>query len=120
MAMTAGPEKTDSPYHESWILNQIDLIQTALIGPAQQWYSHLPLEKKWRAFWREFQKIIDNQQSQTKALLLLESITRAFGKQIKTTALRIEQMTLKTYANNTPDMRDAQMNEALAKHSTHN
>ena len=115
MVMTAGPEKTDLPYHEAWILKRIAMIQMALIGPAQQRYSHLPLEKKWRVFWREFQKIIDNQQSQTQALLLLESITRAFGEQIKTTALRIEQMTLKAYANNAPDMRDAQMNDALVK-----
>ena len=38
MAMTAGPEQTDSPFHEVWILKRIAIIQTALIGPAQQWY----------------------------------------------------------------------------------
>ena len=52
MAMTAGPEKTDSPYHEDWILKRIAMMQMALIGPAQQWYSHLPLKNKWQAFWR--------------------------------------------------------------------
>ena len=56
-----------------------------------------------------------NQQSQTQAKLLLESITRASGEQIKTLALRIEQMTQKTYVNNAPDMRNAQMNDALVK-----
>ena len=92
------------------------MIQTALIGPAQQWYSHLPLDikKNWQAFRREFQKTCDNQQSQTQAKLLLESITRASGEQ-KKLALRIEQMTLKAYVNNAPDMRNAQMNEALVK-----
>ena len=35
--MTASPEQTDSPNHETWILKQIAMIQTALIGPAQQW-----------------------------------------------------------------------------------
>ena len=44
MAMTAGPEQTDSAFHEAWILKRIAMIQTALIGPAQQWYSHLPLD----------------------------------------------------------------------------
>ena len=44
MVMTAGPEPTDSRFHEAWILKWIAMIQTALIGPAQQWYSHLPLE----------------------------------------------------------------------------
>ena len=85
MVMTAGPEQTDSPYHEAWILKQIAMIQTALIGPAQQWYSHLPPEirKNWQAFCREFQKTIDNQQSQKQAKLLLESITRASREQIK-------------------------------------
>ena len=39
-----------------------------------------------------FSKTFDNQQSQTQAKLLLESITRASGEQMKT-ALRIEQMT---------------------------
>ena len=35
MVMTAGPEQTDSPIHEAWILKRIAMIQTALIGPAQ-------------------------------------------------------------------------------------
>ena len=75
----------------------------------------LTIRKKLTAFWREFQKKFDNQQSQTQAILLLESITRASGEQIKTPALRIEQLTRKAYANNAPDMRDAQMNDALVK-----
>ena len=115
--MTAGPEQTDSPYHEAWILKPIAMIQTALIGPAQQWYSHLPLDvkKNWQPYCREFQKKFDNQQSQTQAKLLLESIKRVPGEQIKTLALRIEQMTRKAYVNNAPDMRNAQMNDALVK-----
>ena len=117
MVMTAGPEQTDSPYHEAWILKRIAMIQTALIGPAQQWYSHPPLEikKNWQSFCRKFQKTFDNQQSQTQAKLLLESITRASGEKIKTLALRIEQMARKGYVNNVPDMRNAQMNDALVK-----
>ena len=93
------------------------MVQTALIGPAQQWYSHIPLEikKNWQAFCREFQKTFDNQQSQTQAKLLLESITRASGEQIKTLALRIEQMTRKAYVNNDPDMQNEQMNDSLVK-----
>ena len=52
MVKTAGPEQTDSPYHEACILKRIAMIQTALIGPAQQWYLHLALETKnnWQAF----------------------------------------------------------------------
>ena len=46
MVMTAGPEQTDSPFLETWILKRIAKIQTAIIGPAQQWYSHLPLDIK--------------------------------------------------------------------------
>ena len=46
---------------------------------------------------------------------MLESITRASGEQIKTLALRIEQMTRIAYVNNAPDMRNAQMNDALVK-----
>ena len=93
--MTAGPEQTDSPFHEAWMLKRIAMIQTALIGPVQQWYSHLQLDIKndWQAFCREIQKTHDKQQSQTQAKLLLESITRASGEQIKILALRIEQMT---------------------------
>ena len=48
MVMTAGPVQTDSPYHEAWILKRNVMVQMALIGPAQQWYSHLPLEIKKR------------------------------------------------------------------------
>ena len=48
-----------------------------------------------------------------QAKLLLESITSASGEQYKTLALRIEQMTRKAYVNNSPDMRNAQMNDAL-------
>ena len=44
MLMTAGPEQTDSPYHEAWILKRIAMLQSALIGPEQQCYSHLQLE----------------------------------------------------------------------------
>ena len=36
MVMTAGLEQIDSPFHEIWILKRIVMIQTALIGPAQQ------------------------------------------------------------------------------------
>ena len=86
MLMTAGPEQTDSPFHEAWILKRISMIQMDLVEPAQQWYSHLPLDikKDWQAFCRKFQKTSDNQQSQTQAKILLESITRASGDQIKT------------------------------------
>ena len=84
MVMTEGPEQNDSPYHETWFLKRIGMIQTALIGPAQEWYSHIPLEikKNLQPFCREFQKTLDNRQSQTQAKLLLESITRASGEQI--------------------------------------
>ena len=117
MVITAGPEQTDSPFHAAWILKRIAMIQMDLIGPAQQWYSHLRLDikKNWQAFCRKFQKAFDNQQSQTQAKLLLESITRFSGEQIKTLALRIEQMARKAYVNNAPDMRNAQMNDALVK-----
>ena len=85
MLMTAGPEQTGSPFLEGWILKRIAMIQTSLIGPSQQWYSHLPLDikKNWQTICREFQKTFDNQQSQTRAKLLLENITRASGEQIK-------------------------------------
>ena len=116
MVITAGPEQIDSPYHESWILERIAMIQTALITPAQPRYSHLPLEKKELAIALiEFQKTFDNQQWQRQVKLLLESITRACGVQIKTLALRIEQLTRKAYVNNAPDMRNSQMNDALVK-----
>ena len=113
----AGPEQTDSPYHETWILKRIAMIQTALMGPAQQCFSHLPVDikKNWQAVCREFQKTFDNQQSQTQAKLLLERITRASGEQIKTLALRTEQMTRKAYVNNAPDMQKTQINDALVK-----
>ena len=52
MVTTSGLEQTDSPIHEAWIFKRIAMIQTALIGPAQQWYLHLPLDikKNWQAF----------------------------------------------------------------------
>ena len=101
VVMTTRPNKqTDSPYHETWILKRIAMVHTALIEPAQQWYSHLPLDiKKWQAFCREFPKVFDNQQSQTQAKLLLTSITRASGEQIETLALRIAQMTQNSYVS---------------------
>ena len=115
--MTAGTDQTDSPFHEAWILKRIAMLQTARIGPALQWYSHLPLDikKNWQAFFGEFQKTFDNQQSQTQPKLLLENITRASGEQFITLALRIEQITRKAYVNNAPDMRSAQINDALVK-----
>ena len=113
--MTA--EQTYSPFHGAWILKRIAMMLTALIGPAQQWYSHLPLDIKniWQGFCREFQKRFDNQQPQTQGILLLEIITGASAEQLKTLALRIEQMTRKEYVNNAPDMRNAQMNVSLVK-----
>ena len=63
MVMTAVPEQTDSLFHEACNLKRNAMIQVAIIGPAQQWYSHLPLDikKNWQAFCREFQKTFDNQ-----------------------------------------------------------
>ena len=63
-------------------------------------------KKELQAFCREFQKTFENQQSQTQAILILESITRASSEQKKTLALRIEQMTRKAYINNASDMRN--------------
>ena len=64
MVMTAGTEQIESPYNRAWNLKRIALIQTALISPAQQWYSYLPLEikKNWQAFCQAFQRhlITDN------------------------------------------------------------
>ena len=74
-----------------------------------------PSTQYWQAFCREFQKTFDNQQSQTQAKLLLESITRLSGEQIKTLALQIEQLTRKSYNNNAQDMRNAKMNDAFVK-----
>ena len=52
MVITSEPQQTYSPFHETWILTRIAMIQTALIGPAQQWCSSLPLDikKNWQAF----------------------------------------------------------------------
>ena len=44
MVMTTKPVQIDSPYHDAWILKQIAMIQTALIGPSQQWYSNIPVQ----------------------------------------------------------------------------
>ena len=70
------------------------MIHAALIGPAQQYYSHLSLKirKNWPAF-PKFSKDHDNQRSQTQAKILLESIIRATGERIKKLALRTEQLT---------------------------
>ena len=43
MIMTARREQVHSPYNEDCILKRTAMIQTVLIGPATQWYSHLPL-----------------------------------------------------------------------------
>ena len=117
MVITVGPEQKDSPYHEAWILKRIAMIQTALIGRAQQWDSHLLLEmkKNGQAFCREFQKTFNNQQLQTQAKLLLESITRASCEKIKTLALGIEQMTWKAYANSAQDICNAQLSDLFVK-----
>ena len=72
IVMTAGPEQTDSSYQEACLLKKIAMIEMALMGPAQQWYSHLPLELKKRSgksFAANFKKSY-NQQSQTQAKLL--------------------------------------------------
>ena len=108
MATTTGPEHTDSPYDEAWITP---------IGIHNYWYSHPPIDikKNWQAFCRVFQETFDNQQSQPQEKLFLESITSASGDEIKTLALRTEQMTPKAYVDNAPDRRNAQMKDALVK-----
>ena len=75
--------------------------------------SSIRYQKELASICREFQKTFDNQHAQTQAKLLLESITLASAEQIETLALKIEQMTRKEYVNNAPDMRNAQMNDAL-------
>ena len=71
------------------------------------------IKKNWQALCHEFQKTFDNQQLQTQAKLLLESITRSSGEKIITLALRFGQMTRKTYVNKTSGICNAQMNDAL-------
>ena len=86
MVMTAGPEQTDSTYHHAWSFKRIAMIKTALIGPAQQWYLHLPLKSK----------------------NIVSANTRNNRKHKK-------QMAQKAYVNNAPDMRNVQMNDACVK-----
>ena len=78
---------TDPTYTTEDFLNAItaNMVMTAgndTNGPHRAGTSNLPLEikKNWQAFCREFQKTFDNQQSQTPAKLLLESIPRASGE----------------------------------------
>ena len=119
MVMIEGADQIhpSAPSNETWILNRNAMIQMALIGPAQQWYSHLTLEikKNWQAFCREIQKTFDKQQSQTQAKINLESIPRASREQIKKLALRIDQVVRKAYVNNAPDKKKAQMKDALVR-----
>ena len=94
------------------------MMHTALLGPAQQWYPHLPLEikKEVQEFCREFQKTIDIQQTQTQAKLLLDSITRALGEQNNQNICSPHSTSgKKICANNAPDMKNAQINDALVK-----
>ena len=46
MVVIAETEQVDSPYYEALVPKRISMIQMALIGPAQQCCSHLPLEIK--------------------------------------------------------------------------
>ena len=69
------------------------------------------MKKELSSVLAEFHQTFDTQQLQTQAL---ESLTRASGEQIKTLEVRIEQMTGNAFVSNAPDMRNAQMNDALA------
>ena len=69
------------------------------------------MKKELSSVLAEFRQTFDTQQLQTQAQ---ESLTRASGEQIKTLEVRIEQMTGNAFVNNAPDMRNAQMNDALA------
>ena len=84
MVMTAGPEQVNSPRHETCILKQNAMIQTALTGPAQQWYSHLNIEFKrtGKLFRENFRRhlIINNRTHKLK--ILSKSFTRSSGEQI--------------------------------------
>ena len=74
---------------------KVTMTPTTLFDPVQQWYSHLALasgKKTSSPFLQRLPKNFDHQQPQTKAELLLESITPDCGKPKQNLGLRIEQM----------------------------
>ena len=102
LILNIGPEPVSTPLHQNWIHRRTAIIQTTLDGPAQKWYSFLPIDIKsdWKRFTQEFSKMFDknvrgrNQQHQR---VLCNEIRGIPNETIKQLAVRIEKIVRNTH-----------------------
>ena len=100
---------------KSWIYRLTALLQTALDGAAQKWFSVLPIDKKtdWKRFTQEFSKMFDSERNKQHQRVLCSEIRRLPNETIKQLAVRIATLVQKAYSLNTHDYRNTKMTEIL-------
>ena len=85
LILNIGPEPINTPLHQNWTHRRTALIQTALDGAAQKWFSLLPIEMKsdWKRFTQEFSKKFDSERNKQHQRVLCNEIRRLPNETIK-------------------------------------
>ena len=115
LILNIGPEPINTPLHQNWIHRRTALIQTALDGAAQKWFSVLPIdiESDWKRFTQEFSKMFDSERNKQHRTVLCNEIRRLPNETIKQLAVRIETLVRKAYSLKTHDYKNTKMTEIL-------
>ena len=113
LILKIGSQPINTPLHQNWIHRRTALMQTTLDGPAQKWFSLLPIEKKsdWKRFTQEFSKMLDSQRNKQHQRVLCNEIRRLPNETIKQLAVRIKTLVRKAYSLNTHDYKNTKMTE---------
>ena len=115
LILNMGPEPINKPLSQNWIHRRTALIQTTLDGPAQKWFSALPMEIKsdWKRFTQEFSKMFDSERNKQHQRVLCNKTRRLPNETIEQLAVRRETLVGKTYSLKTHDYSNTKMTETL-------
>ena len=96
MIFSSCIELVNKPGHHQWKVKRAALILHTLQGPAQKWYSTLPIETKidWETFFKEFSDMFDSEKSKQQAKIVLQQLQKHTNESLRSFALRIETLVL--------------------------
>ena len=89
LILNIGPEPINTPLHQNWIHRRTALIQIALDGATQKWFSVLFIEIKtdWKRFKQKFSKMFDSERNKQHQRVLCNEIRRLPNETIKQLAV---------------------------------
>ena len=117
MIFSSGIEPLNKPRYHQWKVKRAALILHTLQGPAQKWYSTLPIETKldWETFCKEISDMFNSEESKQQAKIVLQQLQKHTNDSLRSLALRIETLVKTAYSLYTEDYRNSVMNQTFIR-----